>query len=996
MAESNMKTTKFSEAYERLNTEQKKAVDTIDGPVMVIAGPGTGKTEVLTMRIANIIKKTDTPPDAILALTFTESGVASMRKRLVDLIGAPAYEVTIETFHGFANSIIGNYPDKFPDIIGSSSITDVDQIRILRDIIDATAFIYIKPFGDKYYYLKHILKAINDLKGQGVSPGVFTEAVTAEKREFERIPDLYYEKGPHEGKMRGVYQDRLKHIERNGELVLLYKKYQETLRAAKQYDFSDMIMYVMFALTKDEDFRLSIQESYHYFLVDEHQDTNDAQNKIIELLAGYHENPNVFVVGDEKQAIFRFQGASMANFYHFKKLFKKVELISLRNNYRSTQAILDAAQKLSPRDTMLVAKAGHIEVLAHLAEISSPEAEYYFIAKKVSELLGAKIMPEEIAILYRENRDATPITRMLEKLGIPSNIESEQDVLGDEDIKKLLRILKAIQNFGSEPELFELLHIDFLGCAPIDIYKLAFFRSKKRLNVYDVIKSESLLREAGVENVNTCINIFTKLSQWRNDVDNTGALKAFETIVRDSGFLVAILNRHAAPEKIRKLHVLFEHLKSRVESRRNYTLKDFFEYLDLVKEQDVTIKTTKTFRLPGRIRLMTAHRAKGQEFEHVFIINAIDGKWGSRRRAEHIKLPRAVYRILESIEEDIDESDDERNIFYVALTRAKKEVFISYSSTNRDGREQLPTQFIQEMREGLLDQLDMSDYEKEFALHPEIEFAPDPTPIAEIKDKTFLNTLYSDQGLSVTALDNYIECPWKYFYLNLLRIPEAPNKHLLYGNAVHETVKNFFNHLGRGEKADQTYLINRFEEALVHQPFEENEYSEALAKGRKSLAGWYHFYHKSWISRTLNEFKIAGIELEPGTVINGKLDKMEFLDDGNRVNVVDYKTGKPKSRNVIEGKTKSSDGNYKRQLVFYRLLLDKSAKYKMVSGDIDFIEADDAGKLHKEHFEITPEEVAELEKKILEISREIQNLAFWDRFCDDSKCRYCELRRGLL
>ena len=433
-----------------------------------------------------------------------------------------------------------------------------------------------------------------------------------------------------------------------------------------------------------------------------------------------------------------------------------------------------------------------------------------------------------------------------------------------------------------------------------------------------------------------------------------------------------------------------------IENQKDYTLNDFFDYLDLVDEQEVVIKVTGGINVPGRVRLMTAHKSKGQEFEYVFIINSIDGKWGgSRRRPEHIRLPKKIYRTLEVIEGKLEEGDDERNLFYVALTRAKKESYITHSKTSRDGREQLPTQFIQEIKKEILSPLDLSVYEKEFAKHREIEFAPNPKTKPEMQDKEFLNTLYRNQGLSVTALGNFIECPWKYFYLNLIRIPEAPNKHLMYGSAIHEAIKNYFDRFIRGEGGGQIYLVKRFKEALAHQPIEENDFNEVLEKGIKSLENWYNYYHKTWSRKVLNEFRIRGIELEPGTLINGKIDKIEILNNGKKVNVVDYKTGKPKSRNVIEGKTKSSKLNYKRQLVFYRLLLDKVGKYDMVSGDIDFIEADDKGKFHKEYFEIQPEEVQELEKKIIEVSHEIQNLTFFDKFCDDPDCRYCELRRNI-
>jgi DNA helicase-2/ATP-dependent DNA helicase PcrA len=997
---------KFAAAYARLNAEQKRAVDAIDGPVMVIAGPGTGKTEVLTMRIANIIEKAKVAPEAILALTFTESGVASMRKRLTDLVGTQAYRVTISTFHGFANGIIRDYPDKFPEIIGALSVTDIVQVRIVRDILDATPLEDLKPFSNRYYYLKSIISAINELKRQGVTPAEFTAIVEKEKRAVAAIDDLYYTDGAHKGKMKGKYEKDARQAERNAELALVYTKYQIALRAAKQYDYSDMIMEVVRALTTDESLRFIMQESYKYFLVDEHQDTNEAQNQIIELLAGgENKHPNLFLVGDEKQAIFRFQGASIANFYHFKTLYKDATLISLVNNYRSTQAILNAAAVIAPRENghQLVANAGHPETPATLAMLSSPEAEYFFIAERIKALIGAKnTKPEEIAVLYRENRDAVPLARVLEKLGVPFAVESDQDTLGDEDIQKLMRILRAVQHFGSPSYLFEYLHIDFLGIPPLDIYKLFSLAGKKRMNAYDILRSSSLLDEAGV-NVAAKAHLETQLihlSDWKRAAENMGAVRAFETIVRESGFLTAIMAAPSAAQKLAKLHTLFELLKSLVENQKDYTLKDFFVYLDLIQEQGVSLKSADTPRVPGRIRLMTAHKSKGQEFDYVFIMNAIESKWGVRSRREPITLPKGIYRTLTGVNENLDDDgqddNDERNLFYVALTRARKEVFITYSSRDREGRELVPTQFIHELHEGLLAPLDTAKYEKDFAAHRDLEFAPAPAAPPDLENKEFLRTLFDERGLSVTALDNYLECPWRYFYVNLIHIPEVPNKHLMFGNAVHDAVKNYFSLRAEGDDRGKEYLVTKFEESLAHQPIEERDYEETLAKGRKALAAWFDYYHAGWPVKTENEVRIAGITIGNGAAavsINGKLDKIEILDGRGKVNVVDYKTGKTQSRNALEGKTKTASGNYKRQLVFYRLLLDRSGRFSMVSGDIDFVEPDDNGKFHKESFTIERAELEDLEKTILRVADEIRSLAFWNKTCDEPECRYCGLRK---
>ncbi len=370
-------------------------------------------------------------------------------------------------------------------------------------------------------------------------------------------------------------------------------------------------------------------------------------------------------------------------------------------------------------------------------------------------------------------------------------------------------------------------------------------------------------------------------------------------------------------------------------------------------------------------------------------------------------------------DEDADAAardDDERNVFYVALTRARKEVFVTMAKADREGKELVPTQFISEMRpgrewsgEGILAECDTSPYEKEFdKRRAELEFGAEgdgekaAAKAPQLEDKAFLNALFEQQGISVTALNNYLECPWAYFYRNLVRIPEAPNKHLSFGNAVHAALKNYFDEFDKGEDLGKAYLIRRFEEALAREPIPEHEYEETLEKGRKALPAFFDEYHEEWLAfrakggRGMNEVRVDGVAANDGTPINGKLDRMEFQGPGEAsVRVIDYKTGRPKSRNEIEGGTKDADGNYKRQLVFYKLLLGKQGLHDMAEGVIVFVEPDGKGKSHREPFDVTQGEVTVLEKLVTDVAREIQDLAFWNKGCHQPDCAYCKLREGM-
>ncbi|MEK7513136.1 MAG: UvrD-helicase domain-containing protein, partial [Patescibacteria group bacterium] len=284
----------FESLYARLNHAQKEAVDAIEGPVMVVAGPGTGKTQVLTLRIANILRLTDVEPKNILALTFTESAAISMRRRLAEIVGSPAYSVVISTFHGFCNDIIKNYPEEFPRIVGSEHITEVDQIAVVEDILRGAALVELKPFGDPFYYLRSIAARINTLKREGVDAGRFQEIVKEERKAFDALPEKLHGNGAHAGNMKGEFRRLLRKIEKNRELALVYAEYERRLAESRRYDYNDMIMEVLRALERNENLLLAFQEQHQYLLVDEHQDTNNAQNRIMELLASFHENPNLF------------------------------------------------------------------------------------------------------------------------------------------------------------------------------------------------------------------------------------------------------------------------------------------------------------------------------------------------------------------------------------------------------------------------------------------------------------------------------------------------------------------------------------------------------------------------------------------------------------------------------------------------------------------------------------------------------------------------------
>jgi DNA helicase II / ATP-dependent DNA helicase PcrA len=1014
MQKTGAKTTpQFDELYAKLNPKQKEAVDAIEGPVMVVAGPGTGKTQILTLRIANILLKTDTDPDSILALTFTESGAHAMRKRLVEIIGTPAYKVNIHTFHGFCNEVIKKYPEEFPRIISSTNATEIDQIDIIENIIEDNSFEYIKPYGDTYYYVKPLLGSIRELKREGVSPDEFAKILAAQEKEFAALPDLCHEKGAHKGKMKGEYKDIEKKLAKNKELAVVYGKYQETLESSRLYDWEDMILEVVKVFKDNPDFLLMLQEQYQYILADEHQDTNSAQNTILELLANFHESPNLFIVGDEKQAIFRFQGASLGNFLYFQNLYKDVRLIRLEDNYRSTQTILDSAHSviahLSEGDPTLRVRlksntksapqspTPHINLLA----FSKPDFEYLFLVRDIEKRIASGIAPHEIAVLYRDNRDVDEIVRYLEKTTIPFVVESDQDVLRNPIIRKLILLIRTVANVGDDALLAEALHIDFLGFDPLNIYKLIVYAAhggskKERLSLYDVLSNDKHLIGAKIGDRERCKDFYRHLMSWVSTSKNSHFLEFLDKVINESGLLASIIQSDGSLDGLHILDSFFNEIRSVSENHKDYSIADFIQYLAVLEKYGLMVRRGGESIVRG-VRLMTAHKSKGLEFDHVYITGCFDGHWGNRKSKSMFSLSLGSQAQVKNLGHK-GNNDDERRLFYVALTRARTEVTVTYAKENLQGKSQLPSQFLTEIDPQLVKDHDTSGIETELRAHVGAKFSPKLHHGVRLDDKTYLNELFLNQGLSVTALNNYLLCPWRYFYSNLVRIPKPQDKAAMYGTAVHNALSSFFNMYKEEREVSPEMLAALFEGELARLPLGEKDFAESLEKGRESLAGYYTTYAGLWPRNIFNEFDIRGVSVDVDNnlsiVLRGKLDKVELIDASGNVNVVDYKTGKPRSRNDILGTTASSEGNYKRQLVFYKLLLDGGFpdKYKMVSGEIDFVEPGDNGKYRKERFEVDPGEVLELKKEISRVGKEIINLDFWNRRCDDKDCEFCALR----
>lgn len=1027
----------FEKQYKKLNPEQRKAVDAIDGPVIVIAGPGTGKTSILTLRIANILRKTDTAPENILALTFTESGVHSIRKKLVEIIGATGYRVRIHTFHSFCNEVIKNFPQEFPRIIGAQHVTDLDQIGILEELIlDPKAKLEsLRPAGNPLFYLKSVLGFIKELKREDVGPEEFVKHVDRFEKALMNLDDLRHEKGAYKGEIKAKYKPAQRKIENSHEFAGLYEKYQAALEERRLYDYEDMIVEVLRELRENQNLLLELQETHQYILADEHQDANRGQNRLLELLSGFHApQPNLFVVGDEKQAIFRFQGASLENFLYFKKHFPDAQVIQLSKNYRSIQQILDASHGLiqnnptgeiervrleahgevqkAEKGTKNKIELGGPHIFVH--ECETPQAEATYVAKKIAEKIFGGVDPEQITVLFRDNRDADLIARSLDGENVKYVVHTDVNVIGHEYIQKLMLVLRAVNNFGENTLLAPILFLDLFHLDHLDVFKILDFSRKERWSIADILRSKNTLEKAGVEaeNIQNFTDFYKNLHELSVVAKNKGLIDSLQEIVSRTGFIGFILAKPRALELVAAYDGLLSHTVELLERHKDVKLADYLNLLDKMSVHNVSVRAKGFAAAPGRVNLMTAHKSKGLEFDHIFCVHLNEGKWGGRRNSAYFLPPpgQVESQPTENLENDIA---DERRLLYVALTRARKEIFLTCATRNVSGREILPSQFIAEIDPALVsvtkDQTDrvasLATSAKQAADSRAGNGGASISPELDIKNREYLAKNFAEHGFSVSALNNYLTCPWRFFFLNMIRIPRAEERFQLYGTAVHETLRLFFDSYREDKVLTKAHFLDFFEKFLNRKALSSGDYELFLDKGRKSLGGYYDTYKGSWPKNILNEYNISGafIPLKEGEIagqktvlIRGQLDKVEFLENGH-VNVVDYKTGNPKSRREIEGETKDGDGNYKRQLIFYKLLLERHDpdKFHMDSGEIDFVEPNKQGKYKREKFSVTDEEVAALVTVIKKAAKEILDLAFWDKTCDDPECEHCAMRKLL-
>lgn len=1019
---------KFNEAYNQLNDQQRIAVDSIEGPVMVIAGPGTGKTQILAARIGKILLETDVLPENILCLTYTDAGAIAMRRRLQQFIGAAAYKVNIYTFHAFCNDVIQDNLSLF-EKTSLDAISELESIQLFKQLIDNFPKNHpLKRYrGDVYFEVNNLKSLFSSMKREGWQPAFINQKIDEYLAELPTRDEFVYKKKYKEYNAGDLKKDKIEEekekMEKLRAAVNEFEHYQQLMRQRNRYDFDDMINWVIKAFEENKNLLSAYQEKFQYILVDEFQDTSGTQNKLVQLLISYWDKPNVFVVGDDDQSIYRFQGANVENMLDFAGTYSKdLKTVVLTNNYRSTQPILDISKTLINKNNERLVKQlnnlskelissnnkiSHLTNQPVIIEYNSVKDEMADITNKISGLIAQKINPGKIAVIYKENKYGEELATFFRLKSIPFYSKKSIDILQHPFAKKIIQILRYLNAehdipYGGDEMLFEILHYDFYKIPSIEIAKLTVEVNQKKYSG-ELTSIRKLLSDktntAPKDLFDTGINSNLKeigkvIEQLIADVSNITVQQLFSNIIQQAGVLKYIMQSSEKIELLQLLTALFDFIKEETSRNTSLNLKGIVDIIDLMEKEELPLPMVQLSGSDKGTNLLTAHGSKGLEFEYVFFAGVNASSWEKKRKpGGGYKLPDTMFS--STAVGPAHEEEELRRLFYVALTRAEKYLYISYAKLRNDAKEMEPSMFIAEIQERHNLPVEKITLPVEEMIDFQTLHFTEQAPEIEKAEEDFINSLLDKFVMNVTALSNYLKCPLQFYYQSLIRIPSGRNEATEFGSAVHYALEKLFRKMQDGKKdlfpskqemiADFTWYLNRHRENFTPEAFKRR-----LEYGEEVLSNYYDKYINTWNKIVAVERNIRGVVVN-GVPLKGKLDKLEF--NGKEINVVDYKTGDiDKAMPKLKGPNdkEPNGGDYWRQAVFYKLLIDnyEQKNWKVISTEFDFIEPDKKKNYRKEKVIITPADTATVSDQIKTVWDKIKAKDFYTG-CGKEDCHWC-------
>ena len=928
---------------EGLSEAQREAVLHGDGPLLVIAGAGTGKTTVLTRRIAHLICSKRATPEQILALTFTEKAAVEMAERVDQLIPYGYAETRISTFHAFGDRVLREGALEAGLDPEFRVLARPEQIVFLRERLWALPLQRFRPLGDPTRNLGALVALVSRAKDEDIAPEEY-QAWAA-------------------GRLQSAADDDGRdQAERHLELAAFYAAHQRMLAEAGLADFGDQIFRTLALLRQRPALAARLRATYRFVLVDEFQDTNHAQLELLRLLADSR-TPNLTVVGDDDQAIYRWRGAAAANLLAFRRLFPGAREVVLRENYRSTQRILDAASGLisynnpfrlevaAGIDKRLRASAPEGPPVRHL-HLDTLSAEADAVAASVAERIEQGARPRDIAILVRSNADADPFLRALNARSIPHRFSGGGGLHAREEVRLLVCFLRVLANPEDSVSLFYLAASELYRLPEVELLRLSRHASKKNRPLLEVLRElpgNDDLVGVGAAARAAAERLVADLEVAARDVPRLRTGEVLYKYLQSSG-LLGRLAREASAEaeaKVKNIARFFEAVRGYGAVAEHDRVPAFAGHLELLREAGDDPAVAEADVDEDAVHVLTVHKAKGLEFPVVFLVGCAEGKFPVQRRREPLELPAELVR--EAPTEGDVHLQEERRLFYVAMTRAKRELILTSAADYGTSRARKVSRFVVEAldlpspspvprRSGALEAL---------ARH---QPAPEPQPPVEAP-------LGDQQTLRVSfrQLDDYLTCPLKYRYVHQLRVPLSVHHRVVYGAAVHRAVQEHFATQLRGEVLSVEGLVAALHRAWVSEGFLSREHEERRLMAAEQALRRFH------TEQAASDLRPTAVEQEFAfsvgrTRVVGRYDLV--VERGGEVTILDFKTGE-----VADAKEARRRARESLQLDIYALAWLRTQGRLPAWVELRFLEAGLSGSRQP-----TPEEAQRTEALIESVS----------------------------
>ncbi len=864
-----------------LNPEQEEAVTFGEGPLLIIAGAGTGKTTVITQRIKYLLLEKKILPSEILALTFTEKAAREMEER-VDIALPYGYtQMWIATFHAFCDRVLRDEAIHIGLNPSYTMATEAESILFLRKNLFKLHLEYFRPLGNPYKFLQGLLVHFNRLKDDDITPDEYL--TYAEKVKNDKISN----------------SDEIK---KTFELANAFKIYEELKAKESMMDFGDLISNVLKLFRTRKNVLSYYQKKFKYILVDEFQDTNFAQNELAILLSGKKQNINV--VGDDDQAIYRWRGAAIANIIQFKNHFPKAKTITLTKNYRSTKEILERSYQLIQHNNpdRLEVKEGVDKKLQSMRKIKGEPTDFLFatradneadlVAKKIIELVKKKeFQYKDIAILVRANDHSQAFTRAFEHNQIPYQFLGPGHLFHQEEIKDLIAYLKLLANFEDNASLYRILTMPLFALEARDIAAFLNFAKKKNYTLFQALEhiDEIFLPEDTKQKLK---EIYEMINRHLKRVPRDSAGQILYYFFEDSGLLKQYLSSINAIEEKRAQNIakFFERLKKFEAERADASVFAVVDWIDLSMELgESPMASDMDWYENNAVNILTIHSSKGLEFPVVFLVNLVAQRFPTRERKEQIPVPEGL--IKEELPEDDYNLEEERRLFYVGMTRARDMLFLTAAYYYGEGkRERKVSPFVyetlgEEQVKKVLDTYKTSQFVHQLSLLDIVDDNKKEIIVPEISYTSLSAITY----MSYSQIQTFEICPLHYKLKYILKIPPTPIAAQTFGISIHATLKEYYQLVIKGEKVNISNIEMILKKNWINEGYQSKAHEETAFTHAKKLLIDYIQNNSNTTNQPLAletpfQFTINNIKML------GRIDRIDKMNDG-RIEIIDYKTG---------------------------------------------------------------------------------------------------------